>query len=115
MTSSSPPGKGETRGLVIVNTGKGKGKTTAALGMMLRAWGHGMKVAVLQFVKHSNVGEHHAAERMGIEMVAGGAGFTAIGDNAAKNALMAKDLWKVAIEKINSGTYDMVILDEFTY
>lgn len=122
MSPSTPLGTGsptspakETKGLVIVNTGKGKGKTTAALGMMLRAWGHGMKVVVLQFVKHSNVGEHRAAERMGVEMVAGGAGFTAIADNAAKNAQMAKDLWKVATEKINSGTYDMVILDELTY
>ena len=104
-----------TKGLVIVNTGKGKGKTTAALGMMLRAWGHDMKVIVLQFVKHSNVGEHKAAQRMGIEIVAGGAGFTFRGDNAEKNAPMARELWKVAVEKINSGEYDMVILDELTY
>ena len=104
-----------TRGLVIVNTGKGKGKTTAALGMMLRAWGHDMKVVMLQFVKHSTVGEHHAAQRMGVEMVAGGAGFTSKGDNAEKNQQMTKELWNLATEKINSGTYDMVILDELTY
>lgn len=104
-----------TKGLVIVNTGKGKGKTTAALGMMLRASGHDMKVVVLQFIKHSTVGEHHAAQRMGVEMVAGGAGRTSIRDNAEENAQMARDLWKVAAEKINSGNYDMVILDELTY
>ncbi|MBI2979990.1 MAG: cob(I)yrinic acid a,c-diamide adenosyltransferase [Chloroflexi bacterium] len=104
-----------TKGLVIINTGQGKGKTTAALGMMLRAWGHDMKVVVLQFIKHATVGEHRAAQRMGMEIVAGGAGFTSRGDNAEKNEQMSKELWKVAAEKINSGTYDMVILDELTY
>ncbi len=105
-----------TKRLVIVNTGNGKGKTTAAMGMMLRAWGHDMKVVVLQFVKHSTVGEHDAAQRMGLEIVAGGAGFfTSQGRNAEKNAQMARELWKVAVQKINSVAYDMVILDELTY
>ncbi len=104
-----------TRGLVIVNTGPGKGKTTAALGMMLRAWGHDMKIVVLQFVKQATVGEHRAAQRMGVEMIAGGAGFTNRGDNAEKNKRMAKELWNLATEKINSGSYDLVILDELTY
>ena len=103
------------KGLVIVNTGKGKGKTTAALGMMLRAWGNGMKVVMLQFVKQSIVGEHHAAQKMGVEIVAGGAGFFSKGNNAEKNALMAKELWELAARKISSGTYDVVILDELTY
>lgn len=104
-----------TQGLVIINTGKGKGKTTAALGSMLRAWGHGMKVVMLQFVKHSVVGEHRAAQRIGLEIVAGGAGFTSRGDNAEKNQQMAKELWNVATEKINSGIYEIVVLDELTY
>lgn len=104
-----------TQGLVIINTGKGKGKTTAALGLMLRAWGHGMKVVILQFVKHSIVGEHRAVQRMGLEIVAGGAGFTSRGDNAEKNEQMAKELWNVATEKINSGIYEVVILDELIY
>lgn len=105
-----------TKGRVIVNTGNGKGKTTAALGMMLRAWGHDMRVVVLQFVKDATVGEHQAAQRIGVEMVAGGAGFfSSRGYNIEKNDQMAKELWKVATEKINSGVYDMVILDEMTY
>lgn len=104
-----------TKGLVIINTGPGKGKTTAALGMVLRAWGHDLKVVVLQFIKQATVGEHRAALRMGIEMVAGGAGFTSIGDNAEKNKRMARELWNVAREKINSGSYDLVVLDELTY
>ena len=104
-------------GLVIVNTGNGKGKTTAALGMLLRAWGHDMKVVMLQFVKSSTAdwGEHRAAQRIGLEIVAGGAGFTRREENVAKNKSLAIELWNVAREKINSGTYDMVILDEFTY
>ena len=65
-------------GLVIVNTGKGKGKTTAALGLALRAWGRGLKVIILQFIKHStaNFGEQRAAQKMGLEMRAMGDGFT---------------------------------------
>ena len=65
-------------GLVIVNTGKGKGKTTAAMGTALRAWGRGLKVIILQFIKHStaNFGEQRAAQKMGLEMRAMGDGFT---------------------------------------
>lgn len=104
-----------TRGLVIVNTGNGKGKTTAALGIMLRAWGNNMRVVMLQFVKHATVGEHQAAQRIGLEIVAGGAGFTFKGKNGDKHKPMAIELWHVAKERINSGDYDMVILDELTY
>jgi len=106
-----------TKGLIVVNTGDGKGKTTAALGMMLRAWGHGMKVVVLQFVKSSKLdcGEHSAARRMGVEVITGGAGFTRRGKDAESHAHLAVELWDVAREKIVSGDYHMVILDEFTY
>ena len=60
----------ETTGLVVVNTGKGKGKTTAALGVLLRAWGRKMKVVMFQFIKsaRSNMGEHRAALQMGVEI-----------------------------------------------
>ena len=62
------------KGLVIVNTGSGKGKTTAAMGVLLRAWGRGMKVIMLQFIKHStaNFGEQRAAQKMGVEMTGHG-------------------------------------------
>lgn len=104
-------------GLVIVNTGNGKGKTTAALGLLLRAWGHNMKVVMLQFVKSStaNYGEHRAARRIGVEILAGGAGFTWRGKNAEKNKRLTIELWNVAKEKIKSGFYHMVILDEISY
>ena len=104
------------KGLIIVNTGNGKGKTTAALGMLFRAWGHDMKVVMLQFVKRAaNYGEHRAARRIGIEIVTRGAGFTRLGKNAETNKRLSIELWDMAKDKINSGDYHMVILDEFTY
>ena len=106
-----------TRGLVIVNTGTGKGKTTAALGLLLRAWGRDMKVVMLQFMKSStaNYGEHRAAHRLGIEMVTLGAGFTWQTTSPDKGRSLAIELWGQAKEKIASGTYHMVVLDEFSY
>ena len=104
-------------GLIIVNTGNGKGKTTAALGLLLRAWGHNMKVVMLQFVKSSTAdyGEHRAVRLMGMEIVTRGAGFTRRGKNDEVNKRLATELWDMAKDKINSGAYHMVILDEFTY
>ena len=66
------------KGLVIVNMGNGKGKTTAALGLLFRAWGRGMKVSMLQFLKNENAkfGESKAAEKLGIEITPSGDGFT---------------------------------------
>lgn len=114
-TKGSEPRHGE--GLVIVNTGDGKGKTTAALGLMFRAWGHNMKVVMLQFVKKStsNYGEHRAARKIGIEIVAQGAGFTMGGKNEAANRRLSITLWQQAKELINSGDYRIVVLDELTY
>jgi cob(I)alamin adenosyltransferase len=108
-----------TRGLVLIYTGNGKGKTTAAMGLAMRAWGHGKAVAMLQFIKNAkaNFGEHKAARRMGIELIAGGAGFArpgVVGD-IEKSESMAENLWATAREKIGSGDYDMVILDELSY
>jgi len=106
-----------TRGLVIINTGNGKGKTTAALGLLMRAWGHNMKVIMLQWVKKSsaNFGEHRAARKMGIEIVPRGAGFTIGGKNEAENKSLSLEQWDKAKQLINSGTYQIVVLDEFTY
>ena len=105
------------RGLVLVNTGNGKGKTTAALGLLMRAWGHDMKVIMLQFVKKSsaNFGEHRAARKMGIEIVPRGAGFTSGGRNEAENKELSIQQWNKAKDLINSGEYRIVVLDEFTY
>jgi cob(I)alamin adenosyltransferase len=104
-------------GLVIVNTGNGKGKTTAALGVALRAWGRGLKVIVLQFIKHStaNFGEQRAAQKMGIEMRAMGDGFTWRSQDLDKTADLAVAHWEDCKEIIASGKYDLIVLDEFTY
>jgi cob(I)alamin adenosyltransferase len=66
------------KGLVIVNTGDGKGKTTTALGVLFRSWGRGMKVGMRQFLKHTGAhfGEHQAAKKLGIDLEAMGDGFT---------------------------------------
>ena len=104
-------------GLVIVNTGKGKGKTTAALGLALRAWGRGLKVIILQFIKHStaNFGEQRAAQKMGLEMRAMGDGFTWRSQDLDKTADLAVAHWEDCKEIIASGEYDVIVLDEFTY
>ena len=105
------------KGLVIVNTGDGKGKTTAALGLLLRAWGRGMKVCMLQFLKneHAKYGEIKAAEKLGIEIMPTGDGFTWLSKDIDETVARAQHGWQMAQEKILSGDYDVIILDEFTY
>ena len=105
------------KGLVIVNTGKGKGKTTAAMGVLVRAWGRGMKVIMLQFIKHStaNFGEQRAAQKMGIEMRAMGDGFTWRSKDLDQSAELARAHWEDCKTIIASGDYDVIVLDEFTY
>lgn len=110
----------ETKGLIIVNTGNGKGKTTAALGMGLRAWGQGLKVLVLQFIKGNwKYGELQAAERMGADFVIRqmGEGFvrdTTEADQADHQEAAEKALQDARTE-IVSGNWDMIILDEINY
>ncbi len=115
--SSEAQAAGGARGMVIINTGDGKGKTTAALGLLLRAWGWNMKVVMLQFMKSTTAsyGEHRAARQMGIEVVTLGAGFTWQTRRADKGRALAIKLWRQAREKLSSGTYHMVVLDELSY
>ncbi len=105
------------RGLVIVHTGNGKGKTTAALGILLRAWGRGMQVCMLQFLKHQNAsfGEHKAARKLGLEILSTGDGFTWTSRDMDETVALARHGWQMAQERILSGAYHVVILDEFTY
>jgi cob(I)alamin adenosyltransferase len=104
-------------GLLFVIQGRGKGKTTSAMGMLLRAWGNGLRVAMLQFIKSPEVesGEHRALKHLGIEVVTSGSGFTWIGENAEKNRACSLELWALARQKVASGSYGMLVLDEFTY
>ena len=105
------------KGLVIVNTGYGKGKTTAALGILLRAWGREMRVGGIQFFKHdtANFGEIKAAKRLGIELVPMGDGFTWTSRDMDETQAKALHGWEVAQHKIVSGLYDVFLMDEFTY
>ncbi|MDQ7029534.1 MAG: cob(I)yrinic acid a,c-diamide adenosyltransferase [Ardenticatenia bacterium] len=101
----------------MVNTGHGKGKTTAALGLLLRAWGRGMAVCVIQFIKHEggSWGEVKAAKKLGIEWHKMGDGFTWMSKDMDETVAKAHHGWKLAQEKIAGGEYDVVLLDEFTY
>lgn len=105
------------KGLVIVNTGDGKGKTTAALGVLMRAWGRDMRLGGIQFFKHENAsfGELKAAERMGIELTPMGDGFTWTSRDLDETQAKAVHGWEIAKQKISSDQYDVFLLDEFTY
>ena len=105
------------KGLVIVNTGHGKGKTTAALGILMRAWGRGMRVGGIQFFKHTNArfGELKGADKMGIDLVPMGDGFTWTSRDLDETQAKALHGWEEGKKKILSGEYDIFLLDEFTY
>ena len=102
---------------MVVNTGNGKGKTTSALGVLFRAWGRGLRVVMLQFIKQttSNVGENRAARKLGIEMIPLGGGFTWLSKDIERDKALARRCWELCKEKIGSGAYDIVVLDEVTY
>ena len=108
---------GVKKGLVIVNTGYGKGKTTAALGVLMRAWGRGMNIGGIQFFKHetASFGEIKATKRMGIELTPMGDGFTWTSRDMDETEAKALHGWEVAKQKIASDLYDIFLLDEFTY
>ena len=108
-------------GLTIVYTGKGKGKTTAALGIALRATGYKKKICMIQFIKGSwHYGEMESSKRLEpeFEMVAIGKGFVGIIDDKSPkedHQEIAKEAIRISNEKIQSGKYDIVILDEVNY
>ncbi|HZU76872.1 MAG TPA: cob(I)yrinic acid a,c-diamide adenosyltransferase [Dehalococcoidia bacterium] len=103
--------------MVIVNTGDGKGKTTAAIGLVTRAWGRNMRVRVIQFLKPgtANFGEIRAARRMGVPWQGTGDGWTWTSRNLATSAELARHGWELAQAAIISGETDVIVLDEFTY
>ena len=104
-------------GLLIVHTGNGKGKTTAALGLVLRAHGHGQRACVVQFIKspERERGEEVAARALGVEWRVVGDGFTWRSQDPDATAQRSRDGWALARELIASGAYRLVVLDEFTY
>jgi cob(I)alamin adenosyltransferase len=105
-------------GLLIIYTGNGKGKTTAALGQMYRAIGHGLRVCVIQFIKGKwKTGEMLASQRFSdlLTFKTMGEGFTWNSKDINKDIEAAKFAWITAMDCINSCKFDMVILDELTY
>jgi cob(I)alamin adenosyltransferase len=103
--------------VVIVNTGEGKGKTTAAMGTVLRAVARGWKVCVIQFIKSGRwrVGEEKVARDLGVDWWSLGDGFTWDSEDLGRSEGLARSAWEAAEEKIRSGDYDLVLLDEVTY
>jgi cob(I)alamin adenosyltransferase len=103
------------RGLVIVHTGAGKGKTTAALGMVLRSLGHGYRVAIVQFIKGAwEPAERRAFEPWGsqLQFHASGEGFTWETQDKVRDRLMAQAGWEVAMRYLTDAEYHLVLLDE---
>ena len=112
----------ETRkGLIIIHTGPGKGKTTAALGLGFRAVGQGLKVLMVQFIKGSwHYGELDAARALGedrFKILPMGRGFVKVGAEKPdpEDIRLVEQAWQYGSEKIRSGEYDLVILDEINY
>ena len=103
--------------LVLVNTGEGKGKSTAAFGTALRAAGRGWPVCVIQFLKSDRwkTGEEKAARRLGIDWWTLGDGFTWDSEDMERTEAVGRAAWAAAREKIASGAYKLVVLDEITY
>ena len=110
----------EPRGLLMVFTGNGKGKTSAAMGTALRAVGQGFKVLMLQFIKGSwHYGELDAVRSFGdaFEIRQMGRGFVKVGSEKPdpEDIRLAREAWKAAVEAMHSGQYDMLVLDEINY
>ena len=107
----------QTRGLLMVHTGNGKGKTTAALGLLMRAAGRGLNCCMIQFMKSRNdrYGEHVAAEKLGIEVHTMGDGFTWDTKNPDQDRQTARATWQLCVEKLRSGDYDLIVFDELVY
>lgn len=103
--------------LVIVNTGDGKGKSSAAFGVMVRGWARGWRVGVVQALKSGRwqTGERKLADELGIEFHEAGDGFTWESTDLDETAAKARHAWEVAKAMLASGDYDLVILDELTY
>ena len=117
---TAPPAARHAKpGLVILHTGEGKGKTTAALGLALRAIGHGQRVCMVQFIKGKwTCGEHKAAAEFldgRLEIHPMGDGFTWDTKDREADRRRVREGWQLAMEKASSGRYRMLILDELLY
>lgn len=101
----------------MVNTGDGKGKTTAALGLLVRAAGRGMNCLMIQFMKSKNdrYGEHESLEELGVEVHTMGDGFTWDTNDPAQDIKTSEQTWDLCVAKMRSEEYDLIIFDELVY
>jgi cob(I)alamin adenosyltransferase len=106
-----------TKGLLMLNTGDGKGKTTAAIGTMVRAAGRELKCSMVQFMKSKSdrYGEHESLEKLGIEVHTMGAGFTWDTQDKSVDIQTSEDTWSLCREKMHGGEYDLLVFDELLY
>ncbi|QQS42412.1 MAG: cob(I)yrinic acid a,c-diamide adenosyltransferase [Acidobacteriota bacterium] len=107
----------KTRGLLIVNTGDGKGKTTCAIGLIVRAAGQGLKCCMIQFMKSKTdrYGEHVSLEKLGVEVHTMGDGFTWDTQDKEQDIRTSEETWALCVEKMRSGEYDLLVFDELVY
>jgi cob(I)alamin adenosyltransferase len=105
------------RSLVLVNTGDGKGKSTAAFGVVLRGVARGWRVSVVQFVKSDTwkVGEEQVCRRLGVDWARTGDGFSWLSDDLERSRALAGAAWELAQATIAAGEHQLVVLDEITY
>lgn len=108
---------GERRGLILIHTGDGKGKSTAAFGLALRAHGRGKVVKIYQFMKvpSARFGEHRVFEQLGVPIEGLGDGFSWKSRDLEHSAQLARDGWARCAETISAGTHFLVVLDEIMY
>ncbi len=106
-----------TKGLLMVNTGDGKGKTTAAIGVLVRAAGRGLKCCMIQFMKSKNdrYGEHESLEKLGVEIHTMGDGFTWDTNDKTQDIKTSEETWSLCVEKMRSEDYELLVFDELVY
>lgn len=107
----------KTHGLLMVNTGEGKGKTTAALGVLVRAAGRGMRCCLIQFMKSKTdrYGEHESLEKLGVEIHTMGDGFTWDTNDTVQDIATSEKTWALCVEKMRSSDYELLVFDELVY
>lgn len=107
----------KTHGLLMLNTGDGKGKTTAAIGTMVRAAGRGLNCCMVQFMKSKTdrYGEHESLEKLGIEVHTMGDGFTWDTKDKTQDIKTSEESWALCVEKMRSEKYDLLVFDELLY
>src|SRR5882672_6510907 len=118
QTPRVPPREGRApKSLVLVNTGEGKGKSTAAFGVVIRGVARGWRVCVIQFIKSGKwkVGEEAVGRRLGVDWLKGGDGFTWESPDLDESRGRAVAAWALAAAAISGGEYQLVVLDEVTY